>query len=103
MGLAEIPVLQAELTALADACLGWAWEFAGKEKWAWIGLGKLGGNSLSFGSDLDLLVAGEGEESVQEAVKFLTEERASGAASGSSFTSRREAERWTIVVRSSTE
>jgi len=78
LGLAEIPVLQAELTALADACLGWAWEFAGKEKWAWIGLGKLGGNALSFGSDLDLLVAGEGEESVQRAVKFLTEERSSG-------------------------
>ena len=38
----------------------------------------LGGNG-SFGSDLDLLVAGEGEESVQKAVKFLTEERASGA------------------------
>jgi len=79
LGLAEISVLQAELTALADACLGWAWEFAGKGKWAWIGLGKLGGNALSFGSDLDLLVAGEGEESVQKAVKFLTEERASGA------------------------
>jgi len=79
LGLAEIPVLQGELTALADACLGWAWEFSGKGKWAWIGLGKLGGNALSFGSDLDLLVAGEGEESVQKAVKFLTEERASGA------------------------
>jgi len=79
LGLAEIPVLQGELTALADACLGWAWEFAGKGKWAWIGLGKLGGDALSFGSDLDLLVAGEGEESVQKAVKFLTEERASGA------------------------
>ncbi|MFM8654683.1 MAG: hypothetical protein ACKODZ_08160, partial [Verrucomicrobiota bacterium] len=79
LGLAEIPVLQAELTALADACLGWAWEFAGKGKWAWIGLGKLGGNALSFGSDLDLLVAGEGEESVQKAVHFLTEERASGS------------------------
>ena len=79
LGLAEIPVLQAELTALADACLGWAWEFAGKEKWAWIGLGKLGGNSLSFGSDLDVLVAGEGEESVQKAVKFLTAERPGGS------------------------
>jgi glutamate-ammonia-ligase adenylyltransferase len=79
LGLAEIRGLQAELTALADACLGWAWEFAGKGKWAWIGLGKLGGRGLSFGSDLDLLVAGEGEESVQKAVRFLTEERSSGA------------------------
>ena len=79
LGLAKIPVLQAELTALADACLGWAYEFAGQGSWAWIGLGKLGGNALSFGSDLDLLVAGEGEESVQRAVRFLTEERVSGA------------------------
>jgi len=45
----------------------------------WIGLGKLGGNALSFGSDLDLLVVGEGEESVQKAVRFLTEERSSGS------------------------
>ena len=79
LGLAKIPVLQAELTALADACLGWAYEFAGQGSWAWIGLGKLGGHALSFGSDLDLLVAGEGEESVQRAVRFLTEERVSGA------------------------
>ena len=79
LGLAGIPVLQRELTALADACLGWAWEFSGKGKWAWIGLGKLGGNALSFGSDLDLLVAGEGEESVQKAVRFLTDERSSGS------------------------
>jgi len=79
LGLAKISVLQGELTALADACLGWAWEFGGKGKWAWIGLGKLGGNALSFGSDLDLLVAGVGEESVLRAVQFLTEERASGS------------------------
>jgi glutamate-ammonia-ligase adenylyltransferase len=79
LGLADVSDLQAELTALADACLGWAWEFAGKPKWAWMGLGKLGGNALSFGSDLDLLVVGEGEEAVQAAVKFLTEERASGS------------------------
>jgi len=78
LGLADIFTLQGELTALADACLGWAWEFAGKPKWAWIGLGKLGGNALSFGSDLDLLIAGEGEESVPKAVQFLTEERGSG-------------------------
>ena len=79
LGLQEVEGLQMELTALADACLRWAWEFAGKAKWAWVGLGKAGGEGLSFGSDLDLLVVGEGEESVQKAVRFLTEERASGA------------------------
>jgi len=79
LGLQEVEGLQRELTALADACLGWAWEFAGRPKWAWVGLGKAGGGGLSFGSDLDLLVVGEGEESVQRAVRFLTEERATGA------------------------
>ncbi|NDE85173.1 MAG: hypothetical protein EB056_03980, partial [Verrucomicrobia bacterium] len=79
LGLQGVEGLQRELTALADACLGWAWEFAGKPKWAWVGLGKAGGGGLSFGSDLDLLVVGEGEESVQRAVRFLTEERASGS------------------------
>ena len=78
LGLQEVEGLQRELTTLADACLGWAWEFAGKPKWAWVGLGKAGGEGLSFGSDLDLLVVGEGEESVQTAVRFLTEERATG-------------------------
>ena len=79
LGLQPVEGLQRELTALADACSGWAWEFAGKPKWAWVGLGKAGGGALSFGSDLDLLVVGEGEESVQRAVRFLTEERASGS------------------------
>ena len=78
LGLQDVEGLQRELTVLADACLGWAWQFAGKPKWTWIGLGKAGGGGLSFGSDLDLLVVGEGEESVQKAVRFLTEERASG-------------------------
>jgi [glutamine synthetase] adenylyltransferase / [glutamine synthetase]-adenylyl-L-tyrosine phosphorylase len=79
LGLEKTEVFQAEVTALAEICLEWAWNFAGKPKWAWIGLGKLGGSALSFGSDLDLLVVGEGEKEVQRAVLFLTEERASGS------------------------
>jgi [glutamine synthetase] adenylyltransferase / [glutamine synthetase]-adenylyl-L-tyrosine phosphorylase len=79
LGLGKIEVFQAEVTALAEICLEWAWRYAGTPKWAWIGLGKLGGSALSFGSDLDLLVVGEGEKEVQKAVHFLTEERASGS------------------------
>jgi len=78
LGLGKIEDYQREVTSLAEICLEWAWCFAGKPDWAWIGLGKLGGEGLSFGSDLDLLVVGEGESAVQKAVKFLTEERASG-------------------------
>ena len=78
LGLGKIEDYQREVTSLAEICLEWAWCFAGKPDWAWIGLGKLGGEGLSFGSDLDLLVVGEGESAVQKAVQFLTEERASG-------------------------
>ena len=78
LGLGGIEDFQKELTALAEICLEWAWDFAGRPNWAWIGLGKLGGSALSFGSDLDLLVVGEGEAAVQKAVKFLTAELASG-------------------------
>jgi len=78
LGLGEIEAFQKELTALAQICLEWAWNFAGRPNWAWIGLGKLGGSALSFGSDLDLLVVGEGEAAVIKAVKFLTTEMASG-------------------------
>jgi len=79
LGLGKIEDFQKELTALAEISLEWAWNFAGRPNWAWIGLGKLGGSALSFGSDLDLLVVGEGEKEVQRAVQFLTEERASGS------------------------
>lgn len=78
LGLGKIEVWQGEVTALAEICLAWAWEFAGKPQWAWIGLGKLGGKGLSLGSDLDLLMVGEGEREGQKAIQFLTEERAAG-------------------------
>ena len=79
LGLADVPTLQAELTALGEISLEWAWEFAGKPEWSWVGLGKVGGEALSFGSDLDLLIVGEGEESAQKAVRFLTADLSSGA------------------------
>jgi len=79
LGLADVPTWQAELTALAEISLEWAWEFAGKPAWSWVGLGKLGGEALSFGSDLDLLIVGEGEESAQKAVRFLTADLSSGS------------------------
>ena len=62
LGLGKIEDYQREVTSLAEICLEWAWCFAGKPDWAWIGLGKLGGEGLSFGSDLDLLVVGGGRK-----------------------------------------
>ncbi|MBP8260580.1 MAG: bifunctional [glutamate--ammonia ligase]-adenylyl-L-tyrosine phosphorylase/[glutamate--ammonia-ligase] adenylyltransferase [Verrucomicrobia bacterium] len=61
LGLADFEHNLSELTALADACLQYALEVAMRENrldrppLAVIGLGKLGGGELTYGSDLDVL------------------------------------------------
>ena len=61
LGLADAEQNLAELSALADACLQYALDVAlRKQKLksspiAIIGLGKLGGQELNYGSDLDIL------------------------------------------------
>lgn len=61
LGLADFEQNLAELTALADACLQYALESVArkhrlrKPPFAIIGLGKLGGRELNYGSDLDIL------------------------------------------------
>lgn len=61
LGLADFEQNLVELTALADACLQYALETSmrrhrlKKPPFAIIGLGKLGGGELTYGSDLDLL------------------------------------------------
>lgn len=68
LGLADPEQYLTELSALADACLQYALEVAMRQHnlseapFAVIGLGKLGGAELDYGSDLDILfVAGESE------------------------------------------
>lgn len=61
LGLVGFEVNLAELSALADACLGYALEVVARRHrfksapLAIIGLGKLGGSELTYGSDLDIL------------------------------------------------
>lgn len=61
LGLADYEQNLLELTALAEACLQYALEVVMRERrikkppFAIIGLGKLGGSELTYGSDLDLL------------------------------------------------
>ncbi len=61
LGLADFEQNSAELSALADACLQYALEAVLRRAriktapFAVIGLGKLGGAELSYGSDLDLI------------------------------------------------
>jgi len=58
LGLADYEQNFLELTALADACLQYAFEVVSKKKtppFVIIGLGKLGGKELNYGSDLDII------------------------------------------------
>jgi glutamate-ammonia-ligase adenylyltransferase len=61
LGLADFDQNLAELSALADACLQYALEAACRERrlgaapFCVIGLGKLGGAEVGYGSDLDVL------------------------------------------------
>ena len=61
LGLADFEQNLAELSALADACLQYALEVVmrknkiKKPPLVIIGLGKLGGQEIDYGSDLDLL------------------------------------------------
>ena len=61
LGLADFEQNLAELSALADACLQYALEAVmarhrmKKPPFAIIGLGKLGGSELNYGSDLDII------------------------------------------------
>jgi [glutamine synthetase] adenylyltransferase / [glutamine synthetase]-adenylyl-L-tyrosine phosphorylase len=71
LGLADHEQNFLELTALADACLQYALQVALKKKktppMVIIGLGKLGGRELNYGSDLDIIfVARPGAKDLQK-------------------------------------
>ncbi|HEX5218461.1 MAG TPA: bifunctional [glutamate--ammonia ligase]-adenylyl-L-tyrosine phosphorylase/[glutamate--ammonia-ligase] adenylyltransferase [Verrucomicrobiae bacterium] len=61
LGLADFEQNLAELSALADACLQYALEVVRREKrlkaapFVIVGLGKLGGMEINYGSDLDII------------------------------------------------
>jgi glutamate-ammonia-ligase adenylyltransferase len=61
LGLADLEQHTVELTALADACLQYALEVVARRQrlkrapFAIIGLGKLGGGEITYGSDLDIV------------------------------------------------
>jgi glutamate-ammonia-ligase adenylyltransferase len=67
LGLADFEQYLTELSCLADACLQYALEVAMRRRritampFAIIGLGKLGGAEIDYGSDLDILFVTEGK------------------------------------------
>jgi len=96
LGLADFEQNLLELSSLAAACLEYALEIVCREHsypkppCAIIGLGKLGGGELNYGSDLDLLfVAGPREKNLprlQEVAAELMDLMSRQTAAGSTFT-----------------
>lgn len=79
-GQASIEQTPAELSAFADACLQYAFEVVLRKNkiksppFAIIGLGKLGGREIAYGSDLDLFfVADPKEKNLARLQKLATE------------------------------
>lgn len=78
LGLNRLEGILEEWSALADACLQQTWLLAGKPELVVIGLGKLGGRELTFGSDLDVLFVGEDEEGARTWLNLMSEQTADG-------------------------
>lgn len=69
LGLAELDGVQAEHSALAEACVIFLHSiFAPAGDLTIIALGKFGGSELSYGADLDVLFVGENTRAAQEIV-----------------------------------
>ncbi|CAN5622562.1 bifunctional [glutamate--ammonia ligase]-adenylyl-L-tyrosine phosphorylase/[glutamate--ammonia-ligase] adenylyltransferase [soil metagenome] len=73
LGLADLPALQAELSALAEACLVFLHGlFAPEGDLTIIALGKFGGCELSYGADLDVVFIGENARAAQEIIAEMS-------------------------------
>jgi glutamate-ammonia-ligase adenylyltransferase len=78
LGVAEAPVIFAELSELAEACLTFANKLLGGENLTIVALGKFGGGELNYGADLDLLFVGDDTRSAQNLVTAMTQPSAEG-------------------------
>jgi glutamate-ammonia-ligase adenylyltransferase len=69
----------AEQSALAEACLIFVDQFLGyEEKLTVIGMGKFGGNDITYGSDLDVLFLGENTKAAQNLMVAMGRPSAEG-------------------------
>src|SRR5207237_1419955 len=80
LGLSDFEQNLAELSALADACLQYALEIVMRKNklktapFVIIGLGKLGGGELNYGSDLDITFVADSREKSLPALQRLAAE-----------------------------
>ena len=82
LGLIDAPMLRAEHSALAEACLIFVHSLlAADTELTIIGFGKFGGRDLSYGADLDIIFVGENTRAAQELVVEMAKATAEGTIS----------------------
>jgi glutamate-ammonia-ligase adenylyltransferase len=80
LGLAELPALFAEQSALAEACLIFVNRVCGNESdITIIALGKFGGGEIGYGADLDVLFVGGDVRAAQNLVVAMAQPTAEGS------------------------
>jgi [glutamine synthetase] adenylyltransferase / [glutamine synthetase]-adenylyl-L-tyrosine phosphorylase len=78
LGLASLVESQAELSALAEACLLFMIELLGSEQLTIIALGKFGGREISYGADLDVVFVGHDIRAAQNLIVAMAQPTAEG-------------------------
>src|SRR5436190_11074085 len=80
LGLAELPALFAEQSALAEACLIFVNQVLGNaSEITIIALGKFGGSEIGYGADLDVLFVGDDIRAAQHLVVAMAQPTAEGS------------------------
>ena len=80
LGLAELSVIFAEQTALAEACLLFVNRLRGSESdLTIIALGKFGGSEIGYGADLDVVFVGEDVRAAQHLMVAMAQSTAEGS------------------------
>lgn len=78
LDLVDLRELQAEHTALAEACLVTTNQLIGSEDLTIIALGKFGGRELGYGADLDVLFVGDDNKPAQTLSASMAQPSAEG-------------------------
>jgi len=78
LGVADAPIIFAELSDLAEACLRFTNRLLGGEELTIIALGKFGGREINYGADLDLLFVGKDTRAAQNLVTAVAQPSSEG-------------------------
>jgi glutamate-ammonia-ligase adenylyltransferase len=80
LGLAELPAIFAEQSALAQACLLFVNQLRGSQSdLTIIALGKFGGSEIGYGADLDVVFVGEDVRAAQHLMVAMAQTTAEGS------------------------